>query len=127
MEGKPLDLEEEFFAKKNARLLQEMRKKTEHEEQREALRKVVAVQDDAFLDRLIAMGIVPERAMVLRLIPLIFVAWADGSVDERMVTVGARLGDQWEVLDGLEAGEVLVVRGQHGLSDGDRMRVTLGS
>jgi hypothetical protein len=83
MEGKPLDLEEEFFAKKNARLLEQLRKKTEHEEQREALRKVVAIQDDAFLDRLITMGIVPERAMVLRLIPLIFVAWADGSVDER--------------------------------------------
>ena len=34
------------------------------------------------LDGLIAMGIGPERAMVLRLIPLIFVAWADGNVDE---------------------------------------------
>lgn len=78
----PVDLEEAFFIKENARKLDAMRKKAEREEQRELLRKVVMVQDDAFLDRLITMGIGPERAMVLRLIPLIFVAWADGSVDE---------------------------------------------
>ena len=79
----PVDLEEAFFAEKHARHLKEMRKQAEHEDRREALRKVVRVQDEAFLDRLIAMGIGPERAIVLRLIPLIFVAWADGSVDER--------------------------------------------
>jgi len=47
------------------------------------LRRVVGIQDDAFLDRLIALGIGPERAMVLRLTPLVFVAWADGSIDDR--------------------------------------------
>jgi hypothetical protein len=77
------DLEDAFFAKENARLLEELRKKAEHQERREMLRRVVGIQDDAFLDRLIAMGIGPERAMVLRLTPLVFVAWADGSVDDR--------------------------------------------
>jgi len=81
--GGPVDLEEVFFAEKHARQLDELRKQAEHKDRREALRKVVRIQDDQFLDRLIAMGIRPERAMVLRLIPLIFVAWADGSVDER--------------------------------------------
>jgi hypothetical protein len=77
-----LNLEEAFFVQENARLLEQMRKKAEIAERRELLRRVVGIQDDAFLDRLIALGIGPERAMVLRLTPLVFVAWADGSVDE---------------------------------------------
>ena len=77
------DLEDAFFARENAKLLEELRKKAEREERRETLRRVVGIQDDAFLDRLIALGIGPERAMVLRLTPLVFVAWADGSVDDR--------------------------------------------
>jgi len=75
-------LEEEFFARENARLLKELRKKAEHAERRDMLRRVVDIQDDGFLDRLIALGIGPERAMVLRLTPLVFVAWADGSIDD---------------------------------------------
>ena len=78
-----VDLEEAFFAKENARLLEEIRRKDKREERREMLRQVVRIQDDAFLDRLIALDIGPERAMALRLIPLVFVAWADGGVDER--------------------------------------------
>jgi len=86
-----VDLEEAFFAKENARLLQELREKTEHRERRDLLRQVVRIHDDAFLDRLIALGIGPETAMALRLIPLTFVAWADGSVDakEREAILGA--------------------------------------
>jgi len=75
-------LEDAFFARENARLLEEMRRKAEHTQRREMLRSVVGINDDAFLDRLIALGIGPERAMVLRLTPLVFVAWADGSIDD---------------------------------------------
>ncbi len=78
----PLDLENAFFAREHTRNLEAMRKKADREQQRELLRNIVKIQDDAFLDRLITMGIGPERAMVLRLIPLIFVAWADGNVDD---------------------------------------------
>jgi hypothetical protein len=83
LKGEAVNLEESFFAKENARLLEKLRAKTDKEERREALRQVVRIQDDAFLDRLIAMGIGPETAMALRLIPLVFVAWADGEMDDR--------------------------------------------
>ena len=79
----PNDLEEAFFAGENARALEHLRKQADREEQREILRRIVTVQDDAFLDRLIAMDLTPQRAMALRLIPLVFVAWADGNIDER--------------------------------------------
>ncbi|HXV75857.1 MAG TPA: hypothetical protein VD788_06005, partial [Candidatus Polarisedimenticolaceae bacterium] len=64
------DLEEAFFARENARLLEQLRIKTEQAERRALLRRVVDIDDDAFLDRLITLGIGPERAMVLRLTPL---------------------------------------------------------
>jgi hypothetical protein len=76
-------LEDALFSERGARVLDQLRKKVERQEQRDLLRRVVAIHDDAFLDRLIALDIRPERAMVLRLTPLVFVAWADGSVDER--------------------------------------------
>ena len=78
-----VNLEEAFFAKENAKVLDQMRARAERAQQRELLRRIVAIDDDAFLDRLINMGIGPERAMVLRLTPLVFVAWADGHIDER--------------------------------------------
>jgi hypothetical protein len=78
-----VNLEEAFFAQENARLLDEMRRNAADDARRELLRKVVRIHDGAFLDRLIALGIGPETAMALRLIPLVFVAWADGSIDER--------------------------------------------
>ncbi len=78
-----INLEEAFFAAQNAHLLERMRKKAEHAQRRDLLRRVVGIDDDAFLDRLILLGIGPERAMVLRLTPLVFVAWADGTIDDR--------------------------------------------
>lgn len=104
----PVDLEKAFFAEKHARQLERLRKLAEHEGRREALRQVVGIQDDAFLERLIAMDIGPERAMVLRLIPLIFVAWADGSVDER------------------ERKAILEAAGQQGLAAEDLAKELLG-
>jgi hypothetical protein len=77
------DLERTFFSGPNQRQWEKLRKPTAQQERREMLRRVVAIQDEAFLNRLIAHDIGPERAMVLRLTPLIFVAWADGSVNPR--------------------------------------------
>ncbi len=78
-----VDLEEAFFAEQNARLLERLRAKAERAERHALLRSVVGVDDEEFLDRLLALGITPERAMVLRLTPLVFVAWADGTVEPK--------------------------------------------
>lgn len=76
-------LDRMFFGNAHAALLGELKTKTGTEAQREALRGVVRIKDNAFLDRLIVLGIRPETALALRLIPLVFVAWADGEVHER--------------------------------------------
>jgi tellurite resistance protein len=72
-------LEEAFFTKENARLLDRLREK----KQREALREMVQIQDDEFLDRLIELGIGPETVLALTLVPLTAVAWADGKLEDR--------------------------------------------
>jgi hypothetical protein len=72
-------LEKEFYAKEDVRLLEKLRKK----EKREALRELVQVEDDAFLERLIELGISPETVLALKLVPLLAVAWADGILDKR--------------------------------------------
>jgi hypothetical protein len=73
-------LEEEFFAKEHARLLEDLRRKAELEERRAALCAVVRIQDEEFIDRLIELDIGPGTAISLSLIPLVFVAWADGKM-----------------------------------------------
>lgn len=71
------------FGPEHATLLEHFRKKTGREARRDALREVVRIPDQAFLDRLLAMDIGPEKALTLRIVPLVFVAWADGAPDER--------------------------------------------
>jgi multidrug efflux pump subunit AcrA (membrane-fusion protein) len=42
---------------------------------------------------------------------------------ERVVELGARKGSTYEVLKGLQVGERIVVRGQHGLRDGQQVEI----
>lgn len=86
MERHPLNpdarsLEEAFFAKKNAELLEKLRQKGLHKERRQALREVVPNADDALLDHLLEMGLGPETILALVLVPMAAVAWADGQLD----------------------------------------------
>ncbi|MBT3219064.1 MAG: efflux RND transporter periplasmic adaptor subunit [Proteobacteria bacterium] len=56
-----------------------------------------------------------------------WVVMPDGTAQSRLVHVGARVGDRWEVLSGIEVGEEVIVRGQHGLSEGERVRIAISS
>ena len=76
-------LEEAFFAKENARLLQQMRERARQQERRAAMREVVRVDDEALIDHLIALGLEPETVLALQLVPLAANAWADGQIEPR--------------------------------------------
>jgi membrane fusion protein (multidrug efflux system) len=52
-----------------------------------------------------------------------FVVDAQGVARERIVRLGARKGSLIEVVDGLRQGDRLVVRGQHGLKDGQPVQL----
>src|SRR6185436_124913 len=72
-----------FCTGANAPLLAELRKKTDAEQEREALREAVGIKDETFLRRLQALGVRPEAAVALVMVPLVLVAWGDGTVDEK--------------------------------------------
>jgi tellurite resistance protein len=76
-------LENAFFARQNAALLAQFRQRTDAEARREQLKEIVKIQDDAFVTRLMTLGVTPATALAVRLVPLVFVAWADGELDAR--------------------------------------------
>lgn len=84
-------LENEFFAKENARLLEKLRAEKARSAARDALADASNIQDPALLDHLVEIGIGPETWVALSLVPLVEVAWADGTLDakERKAILGA--------------------------------------
>jgi hypothetical protein len=76
-------LEDAFFAKENARLLQQLRERARQQERRAAMREVVRVDDEALIDHLIVLGLEPETVLALQLVPLAAIAWADGRIEPR--------------------------------------------
>ena len=76
-------LEDAFFAQENAKLLEEMRRKAELQERRNALKEALPNADDAALDHLLALGINAETVLAMTLLPLARVAWADGTLEPK--------------------------------------------
>ena len=75
-------LEESFFTKENDRLLAGLRAKRENEKERAGLQEVLSIQDPEILDELIDVGIRAETWLALSLVPLVEIAWADGSIED---------------------------------------------
>ncbi|MBX3416438.1 MAG: hypothetical protein KF851_02450 [Pirellulaceae bacterium] len=73
-------LEELFFQKQNQMLLEQMRKQLENEAIRETLVQVTGIEDVKVIDHIAEAGITGESIVALSLVPLLFVAWADGVV-----------------------------------------------
>lgn len=76
-------LEEAFFAKQNADLIRRLHAGDPGRTEKERLAEASGLHDDALLDRLIALGIGSGTVAALSLVPLVVVAWADGSVGEK--------------------------------------------
>lgn len=67
--------------------------------------------------------LIPRHAILERQKgPTVFVA-VDGKAQERVLVIGSNAGDLVQVLRGLASGELLVVTGQHKLSQGDTLEV----
>lgn len=76
-------LEEAFFAKYNAKLLADLKQRDAHRARKEALSEASGIQDEELINRLVELNIESETLAALSLIPLVEVAWADGSMDDR--------------------------------------------
>ena len=74
-------LEEEFFRREDARLRENLRQAAQRENAREALVRASGINDPQVIDRLIDLDVHPETVTALSLVPLVEVAWADGTLD----------------------------------------------
>jgi len=75
-------LEDEFFHKEEQKKLAAMKDKLSAQQTKEELRKTSGMTDDAVLDQLVALGLTGQTVAALSLVPLLMVAWADGSVQD---------------------------------------------
>jgi hypothetical protein len=86
-------LEEEFFRRQDAALIARRRTEEEQRAARAALAAAARITDDGLLDQLVALGIRADTLIVLSLVPLVEVAWADGKLEDaekQAILVAAR-------------------------------------
>ncbi|MFT8246623.1 hypothetical protein [Roseomonas sp. BN140053] len=83
LDDRKAGLENAFFAEQDARLLQRLREADETKARKEALSVASGIKDDAVLEKLLTLNITSVTLTALTLVPLVLVAWADGSIDAK--------------------------------------------
>jgi hypothetical protein len=76
-------LEDEFFRREDKRLLARLNDLKAAELDREALAGASGITNPGILDTLLRLGIKAETVTALSIVPLVEVAWADGSLDAK--------------------------------------------
>ena len=74
-------LEDSFFHNVDAGILRQMREQMQSEKNLDLLAEKSGIRDPELLQELLALGITAENLLVLWLVPLTQVAWADGGID----------------------------------------------
>lgn len=73
-------LEDAFFARQDEALLERLRERDRVAERKQALTRVSGVADDGVLDHWVALNLAPAAVAALAWVPLVLVAWADGTL-----------------------------------------------
>ena len=76
-------LEDEFFRREDKRLIAKLTEMQAAETTRQALAAASGIAAPDVLDKLLGLGIRAETLAALSIVPLIEVAWADGSLDAK--------------------------------------------
>lgn len=74
-------LEAQFFNEVDRKLMEKLRADMAHKSASDRLKASTGLADEAVINELLALGINDESISALSLFPLVWVAWADGSVD----------------------------------------------
>ena len=76
-------LEDLFFQQRDNVLLERIRTQIVAKQAREALAKVCGISNEKVLKSLVKQGIAPGTLVALTMIPLVYVAWADGKIEAK--------------------------------------------
>lgn len=74
-------LEEKFFADRDAKAVAELRAKLEKQELTAALAEHTGIENAELLQGLVEFGVSVSTLVVVRIIPLVLMSWASGSVE----------------------------------------------
>jgi hypothetical protein len=75
-------LEEEYFRRKNRELIEKMRMEASRDEARRSMGAQIGLDDAETLEQLQRLGFTPETVSLLPLVPVVQMAWVDGSVTD---------------------------------------------
>jgi hypothetical protein len=75
--------EEEYFRQVELESIEKMRRQAELEADRRLLAQAAGVADEEIVEQLEALGYTHQNVVLLHLVPLVQVAWADGNVTNR--------------------------------------------
>jgi hypothetical protein len=76
-------LEEEYFRKKERELIEKLKQRAKVEADRDALAEATGITNEQILETFREMGLDRETVALLHFIPLLEVAWSDGSVSAK--------------------------------------------
>ncbi len=99
--------EDEYFHRLDVELLDQMRERDAVVEKRRQLAEASNIQDQQLLDDLARVGFNPRNARLLHLVPLIQVAWVDGSVSRAERDLIMKVARFWGVQEGSAADQQL--------------------
>ena len=99
-------LEDSFFLRQDKELIEKHKAMMRMKKTKEELSGVSGIKNDEVLQKLVELEVRPETLVALSVIPLVAVAWADGSVSEN---------EEASVLDGARAMGIHVDSVAHGL------------
>ncbi len=74
--------EDDFFYRQDRELIERLRQKADREAALHGLSAATGIADRELLRELLRLGYEPETGVLLQLMPLVQVAWSDGSVSE---------------------------------------------
>ena len=81
LEDRKQALEESFFAKENAKLLDKLQAEKSKKAAKESLSEISGISSDEVLEKLCELGIESDTWAAVSIAPLVEVAWADGKIE----------------------------------------------
>lgn len=107
LEDRGRALEEEFFRRQNEKLLAKLRAEHQKKVGRAQLTAATGISNAQVLDALVAQKIDATSLAAFALVPLVEVAWADGSLDPKEKAAITKSADDAGVKPGTHAHELL--------------------
>jgi hypothetical protein len=76
-------LEDAFFTSQDQKLIEDLRAMRKMKETKDILARISGIKNEAILDKLVSLKVRPETLASLCVVPLVEVAWADGTIDPK--------------------------------------------